>query len=124
VCNRSIDIPVRVQTEFRERVPKVRKFGNKSINSSFLVLFLVLQIPKVQLNRLPLLFVQSFVTFSIFKTQKAESIEAQRQDATDNTAKSATMTKQLDEMLQHADQLFDENHHQDAIDLLKKWPVS
>jgi hypothetical protein len=68
-----------------------------------------------QLNRNSLLFVQSFLTFSFIKTNPTKQVE--------DTPANNKMTEKLDEMLQHADQLFDENHHQDAIDLLKKFPV-
>lgn len=36
----------------------------------------------------------------------------------------ATESTDIQDLLQHADQLFDENQYQEAIDILKKYSVS
>lgn len=36
----------------------------------------------------------------------------------------STENTDLQDLLQHADQLFDENQYQEAIDILKNYPVS
>lgn len=37
---------------------------------------------------------------------------------------SADNTTELQDLLQNADQLFDENKYQEVVDILKKYPVS